>query len=207
MSPTPYPVHFAVERPARFTRVQLLLRLVALIVLGMFGVTFGTLFLLGYVALPVYAASRIASLESAREYTRRDGALLMKGLHWFAAVSSWLGLVAERLPAAEPEETVWLTLEHATTRPNPVEAILRIFSGLGSALVLALLCWLGVFAWLWAAVTIVVREQMGQGVFSYLLGLQRWSVRLLAYQACLVDEYPPFSFTDAPSGSSDRVAV
>jgi hypothetical protein len=207
MTPTPYPVHFAAERAVRFTRVQLLLRLVALSVLGLFGVTFGTLFLLGYLALPVYAASRIASLESSREYTRRDGALVMKGLHWFAALSSWLGLVAERLPASKPDETVWLALENASTRSTPVSAVLRIFSGLGSALVLALLCWIGVFAWVWAAVTVLVRERVGLGVFSYLLGLQRWSVRLLAYQACLVDEYPPFSFTDAPAEFSERAAV
>ncbi len=69
---------------------------------------------------------------------------------------------------------------------------------------LAILCWIGVFVWLWAALSILLFERVGPDAFGYLVGLQRWSIRLLAYQASLVDEYPPFSFTEPPA--ADHVA-
>ena len=60
-------------------------------------------------------------------------------------------------------------------------------------------CWVssGVRVVLGRTVDSVLRTR-GPAAFNYLVGLQRWSIRLLAYQASLVDEYPPFSFADAP---------
>ena len=116
----------------------------------------------------------------------------------FFAVCAWAGLVAERLPSRSPAETVTIEVEDTPHRAlTPSTAIWRIAAGLPSALVLAILCWLGMFVWLWAALTILFTERVGPGAFHYLVGLQRWSIRLLAYQAALVDEYPPFSFSDA----------
>jgi len=46
---------------------------------------------------------------------------------------------------------------------------------------------------------ILVAQRVGPHAFAYLVGLQRWSIRLLAYQASLVDEYPPFSLSELAS--------
>jgi hypothetical protein len=95
-----------------------------------------------------------------------------------------------------------VTLEiQRTALPTPSSALWRVVTGLPSALVLAILCWIGVVVWLWAALTVLFTERVGRGAFNYLVGLQRWSIRLLAYQASLVDEYPPFSFSDVPPAS------
>jgi hypothetical protein len=193
---TAYPVHYSVARPDRFTRVQLLVRFAVFIVLGMLGLSFATIFALAYLALPVYAAVRIGSLGTGRDYAREDRRRVFGLLQWFASLSAWVGLVAERLPARSPDETVSLTVEDMTPRTTAGSASLRILTGLPSALVLMVHCWLGVFVWLWAAISILFRERVGPGAFAYLVGLQRWSVRLLAYQACLVDVYPPFSLSD-----------
>ncbi len=195
-----YPVHFAAERPVRFTRVQLLARLAAFVVLGMVSLSFGTILLVLYLALPIYAASRIASPGSPSEYLREDGPRVARLLHWAGSVFAWVGLVTDRLPSHRADETVAFTVE-----PNPVElttrsALLRVLTGVPSAFVLMLLCWIGALVWLWAALWVLAAERVGPGAHNYLLGLQRWSVRLLAYQACLVDEYPPFSFADQPLG-------
>lgn len=194
-----FPLHFGVVPVTRFTRVQLLVRLAALLALGMLGFSLGTVFWLGYLLLPIYAASRIASLGSATEYARVDGVRVMRVLHWFAAVNAWAGLAAESLPAADPAETVRVRLEPTPVVSSPVSAILRIFTGFLSALTLCLLGFVGVFVWIWAAIYIVVNQTVGAGASAYLVGLQRWGLRLLAYQACLVDQYPPFSFRDEPS--------
>lgn len=194
---TSYPVHFAVSDSREFTRVQLLVRLVAVFALGVIGVSLGTVFGAAYLLLPVYAASRIASLGSVEAYSRSDGQRVMRAIHWYAAVSAWAGLAVEALPAHAPDETVRLTLDVSPLRASPVAALLRLLTGLLSALVLSVLGCIGTLVWIWAALCVLVTERIGPGAHGYLVGLQRWGVRLLAYQACLVDRYPPFAFSDA----------
>jgi hypothetical protein len=195
---TPYPVHFSAERPERFARVQLFLRILAFVVLGMMSLSFGAILALLYLALPLYAATRIASLGSARDYLRADGGAIVKLLHWVASVCAWVGFVTDRLPARDASETVSFTVEETSPRATVGSAALRVLTGLPSAIVLAVLCWVGTLVWLWAALSTLVAERVGPGAFHYLAGLQRWSVRLLAYQACLVDAYPPFALAEAP---------
>lgn len=193
---TSYPVRYSVNRPARFTRLQLLVRVVAFIALGALGLSFGSLFAFAYLALPVYAASRLAYRDDARSYLDEDGPRVVKALHWFAALCAWAGLISETLPGRQPDEAVDLRVENTAQHPTSPSAILRVLVGLPSALILMLLYSIGALVWLWAALSILVNERVGQGSFDYLVGLQRWTVRLLAYQASLVDDYPPFSFSD-----------
>ncbi|HET7538664.1 MAG TPA: DUF4389 domain-containing protein [Polyangiaceae bacterium] len=193
-----YPVHFDVEPVARFTRVQLLVRVVAALALGVLHFSLGTVFWLAYLLLPIYAASRIATLGSAAEYSHRDGPRVMRALHWLAAVNAWAGLVVEALPAHGPEETVRVTLDRTPATSSALSALLRIVTGLLSALVLGILGCVGFLVWIWASLSILARESVGSGALWYLVGLQRWGLRLLVHQACLVDQYPPFSFSDGP---------
>lgn len=198
---TPYPVHYSVSRPKHASRLQLLIRVCAFMALGLLGVSFGSIFAFAFVALPVYAASRMSSGDGT-SFIAHDAPRVVRVLRWFAAVSAWVGLVSENLPGKDPGEHVHLDVEAPRSRDTSASsAIIRVITGLPSALILAFLCWIGVFVWLWAAITILVQERIGQGAFRYLVGLQRWSVRLLAYQASLVDDYPPFSFEDSPPGN------
>lgn len=194
----PYPVHYSVESPPRFSRVQLVGRFVAFAALGALGTSFGAVFACFYLLLPAYAASRLAThADDPSRYTTEDAPRVAKLLRWCAALSAWTGLVAENLPGTAPEDTIQIEVR---PRPaaSPGTALLRIILGIPSALVLGVLCSFGVLVWLWAAITILVGERVGPHAFHYLVGLQRWSVRLLAYQGSLVDEYPPFSFSDSP---------
>ncbi len=198
-----YPVHYTVVPPAEFTRWQLLGRVIAFCALGVIGMSFGTVFLFMYLALPVYAASRLAARDSAIAYTTEDGPKVMAVLRWFAAIAAWAGLIVDHLPGKSPPETVALRLDDGPHTHSPTtmsaSAILRVFTGLPSALVLGLLGFVGVFVWLWAALSVLFTQRVGPGAHAYLTGLQRWSVRLLAYQASLVDAYPPFSLTEGPA--------
>lgn len=195
-----YPVHFGVARAARFTRLQLLVRLAVFLVLGMVGLSFGTIFGIAYLALPIYAAIRISSLGSPGAYALVEAPRTARALRWFAAVSGWAGLVVERLPAHDPDESVALHVDATEHESTAGSALARIVTGLPSALVLLLVGCVGVLVWLWAAMSILFVERVGLGAFSFLVGLQRWCVRLLAYQACLVDAYPPFTLSEGPPG-------
>jgi hypothetical protein len=204
---TSYPVHYTVQRPERFSRLQLLIRFVAFIALGAVGLSFGTFFMFAYLALPVYAASRLAARDDARSYLDEDGPRVVKVLQWFAAVCAWAGLIAETLPRSQPEEIVRLEVKATAVQPTSPSAIWRVLTGLPSALVLMLLYCVGSFVWFWAALTILINERVGHGAFDYLVGLQRWTVRLLAYQASLIDEYPPYSFSDIPPALSEATTT
>lgn len=188
-----YPVHYHVDPPERFTRLQLAIRLIAFVALGVVGLSFGMVFLFLYFALPAYAASRLASEPDA--YVDEDGPRVLRALRWFAVLSAWAGLIAEHLPGHTPDGRIHIAID-ARPAPTASSALWRVVTGLPSALVFGFLCWLGLFVWLWAAISILISERVGAGAFRYLEGLQRWCIRLLAYQASLVDEYPPFSFSD-----------
>lgn len=202
---TVYPVHYSVEHPPVSSRLQLVARVVAVLAVGVVGVTFGGLFLFAYLALPVVAASRLAS-GGASAYAENDGPRILGVLHWIAAVLAWLGLIAENLPRRSPGETVELVVE-GSPHPTARSAMWRVLFGVPSALVLAILGFIGLFVWVWAAVSILAVQRVGDRTFHYLLGLQRWSIRLLCYQACLVDEYPPFSFADVPPAAMPGARV
>lgn len=189
-----YPVSFYVEHPAQFSRLQLALRIVGFCALGVFGLSFSALLAFAYLALPVFAAVRLRGTDPA-VYLERDGKRIIRGLHWLAAICSWFGLVVDRLPEHDPSETVRLIIT-TDGHPSPATAAWRLVTALPSAVVLALLGWLGSIIWVWAALSSLISERVGDVAFGYLVGLQRWSIRLLAYQASLIDEYPPFSFED-----------
>jgi len=191
-----YPVHYTAVKPDRYTRVQLGIRMLAFIALGLVGLSLGTVFVIAYVALPAFAAARLGRREP-EEYLASDGPRVVRLLRWFASVYAWFALVSDSVPLGEDELTVKVEVEPCG-RPTPGAALVRVLTGLPSAIVLALLGFIGCFVWLWAAVNVLVRDRVGDTTFAYLAGLQRWSIRLLAYQAALVDGYPPMSFEDAP---------
>lgn len=192
-----YPVHFEALAPGRFTRLQLGLRILAGLALGVVGVSAGGVFCLCYLLLPVVAAVRISARGSCADYALVDGPRILHALRWLASVTSWLGLAAERLPHESPNETVRLTVD-GTPKQSAGAAALRILWGLPSAFLLALLSLFGALVWLWAAVTILLGERVAPSAWAYLVGVQRYGYRLLAYQAALVDDSPPLALSETP---------
>jgi len=81
-----YPVRYSVAPPGTFTRLQLLVRLLAFVALGTLGLSFGAVFCFAYLILPAYAASRLIS-EPTR-YVPEDGPRVVAVLRWLAAISA-----------------------------------------------------------------------------------------------------------------------
>jgi hypothetical protein len=94
---------------------------------------------------------------------------------------------------------------HPTGRPTVASALLRILYGIPSAFVLAIVAWFAAIAWLMAFVVILVQKRHPRALVGFQIGLLRWTVRLLAYQASLVEQYPPFSLGEPPAARATHV--
>lgn len=197
---TPHPLHYTVVRPPHFDRSQLVVRLLVFVGIGAGGAVVAVMFAAAYLLLPVYAAVRIAAL-GPRGYAVEDGPRVLRGLEWAAAVCAWFGLVSEDLPRSSPQEMIRIDVDTSGKPHGAGRQLARLVLGLPSALGLAIVALAGIPMWLWAAATVAYKERVGVRTFAYLAGVQRWKMRLLAYQAGLVDHYPPFALADGPSSS------
>ena len=100
-----YPVHFDAVEPAQHSRLQLGLRVLAVIALSVIGVSTGGLFYVLYLGLPVFAAVRISSLGSCNAYVTQDRPRILFALRWAAAlraaVPAATGMGRDRRQAAK----------------------------------------------------------------------------------------------------------
>ena len=83
--------------------------------------------------------------------------------------------------------------------PTVGTALLRIVKAIPSALVLALIGFVGWIVWLIAAISILLNERYPERLWNFQRGVLRWEARLLGYLASLVEPYPPFSFDTGPA--------
>ncbi|HEY8544347.1 MAG TPA: DUF4389 domain-containing protein [Acidimicrobiales bacterium] len=60
-------------------------------------------------------------------------------------------------------------------------------------IVLAVLGFASGIAWIIGMIAIVVTGAWPEGLQRFVVGVMRWSLRVMAYTALLTDEYPPFS--------------
>lgn len=201
--PLPYPVHYEVIRPARFARTQVVTRILAVLLLVALGASLQWIVVAAFVGLPLYASIRLAAREPSAWFAV-DAPRLEKALSWFASIYGWFGLVTDRIPTRRPDETVHVEVVPTGT-PTAAKALARVVLGIPSAAALAVLAIFGALVWLWSVITVLAVERVGAHAYRYLAGLQRWTVRLLAYQASLVEEYPPFSLHhDTPPELPER---
>lgn len=188
---TEYPVQLDAISPARFDRMQLVLRIAIAITLGWIGVQGGWLACAAFAVLPVVAAVGISSVGSER-YLRDVGPRLWHVLAWLLRWSAYMSLVVDRFPT---DDDVGVDVElRFTGRPTIGSALLRFATSIPSGLVLMLLGCVGSVLWLVAAVAVVLGAAMPAPILAYQRGVLRWQARLLAYHASLVAEYPPWSF-------------
>ncbi len=191
-----YPVVFNIQRPQKFERVQVALRILVIIVLSVLAGAVGWIFGLGYLAFPILAAIFISQKGSER-FLEEDGPRLTRWIRWVLALYSYLALLTDRLPTEKPEEALTYRVD-TDGSPTVGSALLRIIYAIPSTLVLGILGIAGAVVWVIAVVMVLIQENYPEGLYNFQLGLMRWQARLFAYLASLVQAYPPFALDTGP---------
>lgn len=185
------PVRLEVRSPFRFDRAQLALRITLAIGLAWLGITAGWLACLLYVALPVIAAIAISSFGSARFHAELVPRL-WRPLRWLLQLSAYMMLLVDRFPTGD-DDVVILELR-CTGSPTLGSALSRIVTSIPSAAVALVLGVASGFVWVAAAVFVLLGHAMPAGILAFQRGVLRWQVRLVAYHASMIEDYPPFAF-------------
>jgi Domain of unknown function (DUF4389) len=187
-----YGATFDIDRPEKYDRTHLAIRVLILIVLAILAGSLGWVHFGLYLALPVLGAILI-SQKGAKRYHTEAGENVTLWLRYAAVAYAYAWLLTDRLPNENPRETLRFDIT-PTGEPTAGGVLLRIITAIPHLIVLAIL---GVFAFILAvvaAISILATEAYPESIFNFLRGFVRWQMRLLAYMAGLVDEYPPFSF-------------
>lgn len=113
-------------------------------------------------------------------------------------VLSYLLLLRDEYPSTDEEQAVHLDLVYPDAKKdlNRFLPLIKWLLALPHYIVLGVLAFIGVFVWLFAWLSVVFTGRYPRGLFHYLVGLLRWSLRVQAYAFLLItDVYPPFSMT------------
>ena len=199
-----YPVQVEVTSPARFDRIQLLLRIVLSIVLGWIGITAGWLIFVLFGTLPLIAALAISSTSSER-YQADVAPKVWRVLRWLLGLSAFMHLLVDRFPT-EQDDGVRVDIRF-TGRPTVRSALMRLLTSIPSGLVLGLVWIVSGVLLLVGAVIILLGGPMPQSILAFQRGRLRWEARLVAYHASLVEEYPPFSLDTEDTHGATLVAA
>jgi hypothetical protein len=198
-----YPVHLDVISPAKFTRFQLLLRLALSIALGVIGISLGWVVGVLYFALPVVASITI-STKGPSDYLASVGQRLWRALTWLFGLSAYMLLLVDHVPDPEQRD-VRIELE-PVARPSAPSALARLITSIPSAFVLWILSIVSGLFVVISFISVLFVKSIPLTILAFQTGILRWTARLFAYHASLVDEYPPFSFGERSTAQPTSLA-
>jgi hypothetical protein len=127
--------------------------------------------------------------DFSREVTRFTG-----------RVTAYAALLTDQYPSTVDEQSVHLEIDYPDVKNdlNQWLPAIKWFLVIPHYIVLAFLSVGAVFAVIFAWFAIMFTGQYPKGLFDYVVGVGRWSLRVAAYAVLMVtDEYPPFSLDAA----------
>jgi hypothetical protein len=208
-SPPPYPARLTIEYPARLNRVTTAFRIILIIPIA--------------IVLAILSNSGTNTVQSADgDWVTTTGASITGALFavtllmivfrrryprwWFdfalelsrfsARVCAYFVLLTDTYPSTVDEQSVHLDLDY----PDDVERdlnrwlpLVKWFLAIPHFIILFFLGIGAFFAVVIAWFAIIFTGRYPKGMFDYVVGVGRWSLRVYAYAFLLItDRYPPF---------------
>jgi uncharacterized membrane protein len=116
-------------------------------------------------------------------------------IRFSARVSAYLALMSDGYPSTDEEQTVHLDLDYPNVKQdlNRWMPLVKWFLAIPHYFVLLFLTVASVFAVIFAWFAILFTGRYPHGLFDFVEGVQRWTLRVQAYAVLLAtDRYPPF---------------
>ena len=110
----------------------------------------------------------------------------------------YAALLRDEYPSTDEEQAVHLDFPYPdATQLSRGLPLIKWFLAIPHYIVLCFLCIAAVVCIIIAWFAILFTGKYPQGLFDYVVGVQRWSLRVSAYAILLVtDQYPPFSLSE-----------
>lgn len=113
-----------------------------------------------------------------------------------ARVGAYVFLLTDKYPSTEDQQSVHLDVKYPNVEKelNNLLPIVKWLLAIPHYIVLAFLMIGALFATIIAWFSIFFTSKYPEGLFNYVVGVGRWSLRVTAYAFLLTtDKYPPFS--------------
>lgn len=191
MSANAYPARLEVDYPERLDRITTLLRLILLIPVVLL------LSLMNYVGNNVVVIPTVVLILIRRKYPRWWFDFNLEYTRFMGRVNAYGALLTDQYPSLEDEQSVHIEVDYPdTANLNRFLPLIKWLLALPHYIVLALLMVLSLLAEIISWVAILATEKYPRPLFNFVLGVQRYSLRVNAYAFLLVtDRYPPFSLS------------
>lgn len=182
-------VTFDVERPERFARGGVPLRVVILVLFFLPGA-------INWVAslfyLPITTAVLVREKGPQRFFAEdRERMTVLVG--WIVGIYSYFAYLTDHLTLdARAESEIRFSVVPSGS-PTPRSALLRIATSMPNVIVFGLFGLLALVVWVIAGLCIVATGNYPRGLFAYQRAINRWQARLFSYHTSLVDDYPAFT--------------
>jgi hypothetical protein len=153
---------------------------------------------LGFVAGIVTIIAWFAILITGK-YPRGMWDFVVKVLRWSANVNAYLYFMRDEYPPfGEGSYPVYFQLDYPERLSRGL-IFIKWLLVIPHYIVLYFLNIAVYVVWIISFFAILITGGYPQGLFSFMVGYQRWNFRVTSYLLLLTDAYPPFGFGESPS--------
>ena len=209
-SDAPYPARLEIDYPERVSRVKTLFRIILVIpILVLAALVTGSLVgvetasetandLIEGLAVTggILFLATLLTLLFRRKYPRWWFDWNLELTRFTTRVGAYLGLLRDEYPSTDQQQAVHLDLDYpdAAHDLNRFLPLVKWLLAIPHYIVLAILWAATVVVTVIAWFAIIFTGRYPRGMFQFVVGVGRWSLRVDAYAFLLVtDRYPPFS--------------
>ncbi len=197
-----YPVQFSVDygdgtRNRLTTFFRLILMIPIAVVAGLLGTAGYTLMLGDGTSsyIPTIALGILLLILFRKKYPRWVFDFLLEVNRLSARVGAYAALLVDEYPSSDEEQSVHLNIEYPDAEADLQRwmPIIKWLLAIPHYVCLAVLGIVAVIITIIAWFAIIITGKYPAGMFNFVVGVERWAYRVVAYAFLLAtDRYPPF---------------
>lgn len=187
LTPTDYPARLEIDYPERLSRLTTLLRIIWVIPI--------TIVLIGIGASQIILAP-LLMIVFRMKYPRWWFDWNLEFSRFNMRVAAYVLLLTDQYPATDEEQSVHLDLDYPNVEQdlNRWLPLVKWLLAIPHYIVIVVLASVAFLVVLIAWFAILFTGRFPRSLFNFVVGVERWSLRIQAYtQLLITDRYPPFS--------------